>query len=135
MKCAIAACLIGSILTGGAVAQDSKVPLKKGVAVQMAVASHAVEMRAADDPNTTVVAITAEGKVYAGIQPTEVDALGKLSAETVYLKADSRVPYQKVVAVLDALRGKSVVLLTASPANAGSHGITPPYGMKLSVAR
>jgi biopolymer transport protein ExbD len=136
MKSVIEACLVGSILICGVRAQDSqKMALRKGVSVQMPVAIHAVEMRAADEPNATVVAITADGKVYVGIKVTESAALSNLTEETVYVKADSRVPYQKVLAVLDALRAKSVVLLTAPPANAVRQGIVPPYGMKLNVSR
>jgi hypothetical protein len=73
--------------------------------------------------------------VYLGIKATEPSALSSLSEGTIYVKADSRVPYQKVLMVLDALRGKSVVLLTASPDNAVKQGMVPPYGMKLTVPR
>jgi biopolymer transport protein ExbD len=119
-----------------AVAQESPKPaLRKGVSVQMPVAPHAVEMRAADEPNATVVAITADGKVFVGIQPTEPDALSRLSAETVYVKADARVPFQTVLTVLDALRGKSVVMLAASPAIVETANGVPPYGMKVIVSR
>lgn len=136
MKSIIEACLAGSMLICAAGAQDSqRPPLKQGVSVEMPVASHAVEMREADEPNATVVAITAGGRVFVGVKPAEPVALSKLSEGIVYVKADSRVPYQKVVTVLDALRGKSVVLLTASPQNAVKQGFVPPYGMKLSVSR
>ena len=136
MKSLIEVCVVGSILICAAGAQESpKPPLKKGVSVQMPVANHAVEVRAADEPNATVVAITAEGKVYAGIEPTEPGALSRASAATVYLKADARAPYQTVLAVLDALHGKSVVLLAASPANADKTKVVSPYGIKLTVSR
>jgi len=136
MKSVMEACLVGSILICGAGAQNSqKIALTQGISVQMAVASHAVEMRAADEPNATVVAIAADGKVFVGIKATEPGALSNLSEGTVYVKADSRVPYQKVLTVLDALRGKSVVLLTAPPENAARQEIVPPYGMKLIVSR
>jgi hypothetical protein len=36
---------------------------------------------------------------------------------------------------LDALRGKSVVLLAAPPRNLEKAKIVPPYGMELTVAR
>jgi hypothetical protein len=128
----LTACMSVSV-TG---AQDpSKPVMRKGVSVQMAVAPHAVEMRAADEEDATVVAITAEGKVYVGVQPADTAALGKLKAGTVYVKADARVPYQNVLTVLDALRGRPVVLLTASPKNAPKGQIVPPYGVKLTVAR
>jgi hypothetical protein len=137
MKRAIGVCLV---LTGWicvADAQERAQPaLKAGVSVEMPVAGHAVEMRAADEQDATVIAITAEGKIYVGITPAEPGALSGLSAETVYLKADSRVPYQKVLTVLDALHGKSVVLLTATPpANAGRTTPVPPYGMRVTVSR
>ena len=76
MRFVMEACLVGSILICGAGAQDRKIALTQGVSVQMPVASHAVEMKAADEPNAKVVAITAEGKVYVGITATEPGALG-----------------------------------------------------------
>jgi len=136
MKSLIEVCVVGSILICVAGAQESpRRTLRKGVSVQMPVANHAVEMRAADEKNATVVAITADGKVFAGIEPTEPGALSNLSAETVYVKADSRVPFQTVLTVLDALRGKSVVLLAASPANIERAKIVSPYGIKVIVSR
>jgi biopolymer transport protein ExbD len=135
MKSVNRAYWIGAILICGAAAQDAQKVLTKGVSVQMAVASHAVEMRAADEPNANVVAITAQGKVYDGVNATEPGALSNLSGGTVYVKADARAPYQTVLAVLDALRGKSVVLLTAPPENAAKQGMVAPYGMKLTVSR
>jgi biopolymer transport protein ExbD len=134
MRSLIEVSLVGLALICGAGAQDSQqIPLKQGVSVQMSVASHAVEMRAADAPNAQVVAITADGKVYLGVKATDSGALSNLSEGTVYVKADSRAPYQKVLTVLDALRGKSVVLLTAPPENAVRQGIVPPYGVTLIV--
>jgi hypothetical protein len=136
MKLLIEVCVLGSILICVAGAQESpKLALRKGVSVQMPVANHAVEMRAADEPNATVIAITADGKVFAGIEPTESAALSHLSAETVYVKADARAPFQTVLTVLDALRGKSVVILAASPANVARVKIVPPYGIKVVVSR
>jgi biopolymer transport protein ExbD len=132
MKCVIEACLLGSILISATGAQQPV--LRRGIAVEMPVASHAVEMPAADGQGTAIVAITASGQVFVGIERTEPTALGRLSARTVYVKADSRAPYQKVLAVLDALHGKSVVLLSAAPANAVRTGYAPPYGTKLIVS-
>ena len=136
MKSIIQARLLGSILICCASALHSQKPvLRPGVSVEMPVATHAVEVRAADGQKATVVAVTASGKVFAGIEPIEPAALSKLSDATVYVKADSRVPYQSVVAVLDALRGKTVVLITARPGNSTSQGYVAPYGMKLRVSR
>ena len=136
MKTTIQLCALGAILIGAAGSQESATPpLRKGVSVQMPVAAHGVEVRAADQPDSTVVAITAAGKIYSGIEPVEPDALSSLTAATVYLKADSRVPFQTVLTVLDALRGKQVVLLAATPAK--SDGAKPvwPYGIKVTLPR
>lgn len=136
MKSPMEVCVVGLILACAAGAQQSpQAALRKGVSVQMAVADHAVEMRAADEPQATVVAITADGKVFDGIERTEPSALNKLSAATVYVKADSRVPFQTVLAVLDALRGKSVVLLAAPPKTAEGAKSVPPYGVKVTMSR
>ena len=136
MKTMIELCVLGAILIGAAGSQEPARPaLRKGVSVQMPVAAHAVEVRAADQPDSTVVAITAAGKIYSGIEPVEPAALGSLTASTVYLKADSRVPFQTVLTVLDALRGKQVVLLAASPAKPDAAGTLWPYGIKVSVPR
>lgn len=129
--------LVGLILIARAGAQGPPQPaLRQGISVDMPHATHAVEMRAADEPNATTVAITADGTIFVDAQSTEPAALNTLTEETVYLKADARVPYQKVLTVLDALRGKTVVLLTAPPANAVTQQrFVPPYGMKLIVPK
>jgi biopolymer transport protein ExbD len=136
MKSLIEVCVVGSFLICMAGAQETSKPaLQKGVSVQMPVADHAVEMPAADEQHAVVVSITADGKVFTGIEPTEPGALSNLSAETVYVKADSRVPFQKVLTVLDALRGKSVVLLVASPAHVTRVKMVPPFGIRVTVSR
>ncbi len=136
VKSVVRVCLPGLILASVAGGQDSPKPaLRPGVSVQMAVASHAVEMRAADEQDATVIAITANGRVYVGVTPTELNALGNLSAAAVYEKPDARVQYQKVLAVLDALHGRQVVLLTAPPEKIEKGTYIPPYGIKLTVSR
>ncbi|MEZ5398459.1 MAG: hypothetical protein R2729_02255 [Bryobacteraceae bacterium] len=134
-KAMMTAGLAVSILCGVAGAQDPPKPaLRKGVSVRMAVAKHAVERRAADEEQAIEVAITADGKLFAGIEPVQAEALGGVRAGTVYVKADARAPFQNVVAVLDALHGRKVVLLTASPANAAPARLTPRYGIELAVS-
>ena len=136
MKSIIGACLVGSIMLAGADALYSQRPaLKQGISVEMPVAGHAVEIRSADEQSATVIAMTADGRVFVGVEPTEPSAFSRLSERTVYVKADAQAPYQKVLAVLDALRGKSVVLLSAPPENAGRRGYVSPYGTKLVVSR
>ena len=133
MKPATKAYLLGTILIVGICAQTPA--LKQGVSVVMPVVSHAGEVREADGPNAVVIAITASGGVYIGTDPTELAALSRLDARTVYVKADVRALYQTVLAVLDALRGKSVVLLSAPPETAPKQGYAWPYGTKLAIAQ
>ena len=135
MRSLLKACLVGTILMVGTGTSAQKPMLKQGIAVEMAVASHAVEMRAADEENAVVVAITAMGRLFVGITTTEPAALSRLSQRTVYVKADARAPYQIVLAVLDALHGKSVVLISAPPESTPKQGYVPPYGTRLTVSR
>lgn len=127
--------LVAAMAVSGAAQDPSEPVLRAGVSVQMVTAPHAAEMRAADALDATVVAITSTGKVYNGTTPMEVRALGSLAAATIYVKADARAPVQTLVSVLDALRGKTVVLLAAPPASAPKADILPPYGIILAVLR
>jgi hypothetical protein len=46
------------------------------------------------------------------------------------------VPFQVVLSVLDALTGKSVVLLATPPKDVGkAKMVLPPYGVKLFLSR
>jgi biopolymer transport protein ExbD len=135
MKSVLEVCLIAFIMTFLAAAQEpAKPPLRQGISVQMPVANHLVEMPAADEQGATVVTVTANGKVFLGVQPVEVSALSGANQRTTYLKVDARAPYQRVLTVLDALRGHPIVLL-AAPASepSGTQKIVPPYGMKVTV--
>lgn len=121
---------------GAALAQDTYRPvLRAGVSVQMAAADHAVPLPEADAENATVVAITADGKVFSGTTRTDPAKLASQPATTVFVKADARAAFQTVLAVLDALRGKSVVLLSAPPPTAPKDTIVPPYGVRMNMSK
>jgi biopolymer transport protein ExbD len=127
-------CFLGVLFTWAASAQDPSTPvLTAGVSVKMAVASRAVQMREADELDAKVVAITADGKVFNGTTAVEPESLSALKANSVYVKADARAPFQRVLAVLEALRGKRISLLTAPPPNAPPATIVPPYGVPLAT--
>ncbi len=113
--------------------ESAKAPLQAGIHVQMAVASHVVEMPAADQQDATVVSVTADGKMYVGGKPIDRSALSGLKGDTVYLKADARAPYQQVLTILDALHGRSVGLLTAPASKTEKGKMVPPYGLTLTV--
>ncbi len=135
MKTVVGVCLVAWGLVGAAGAQEASKPvLRPGISVAMPVVSQAVEMRAADKEDATVVVLTAEGGLFVGTKPVETGALKWLNAGTVYLKADARVPLQKVLTVVDALRGRPVVLLTAPTVPVKQGRMAPPYGVKLNIA-
>jgi biopolymer transport protein ExbD len=133
MKIMLEVCLVTVAITCVAGAQ-SKPALQQGVHVDLPVAAHAIEMPAADKENATIATLTADGSLFVGTEPAEISALSSLSSGTLYVKADARVPYQTILNVLDALHGKSVVLLTAPSVAAKSAKIAQPYGVKVSLA-
>jgi Biopolymer transport protein ExbD/TolR len=113
--------------------QPSKPALQQGISVEMPVANHAVEMRAADEDSATIVSVAADGNVFVGVESVDVASLSSLKQGVVYVKADAQVPYQKLLTVLDVLQGRTVVLLTA-PAKMKNANIVSPYGVKLTLA-
>jgi hypothetical protein len=134
MKFVLGVCLIAAGMTGMAAAQDPTTPLlRQGISVEMPVAREAVAMPAADEVDATVITLTAEGKLFLGLQPVKIDALARVPASTVYVKADARAPYEKVLTVLDALHGHSIVLLTSPTVKAAPGKISPPYGVRLAM--
>jgi hypothetical protein len=135
MKSVFAACLIAGSLLCVTAQEPYKPALRQGVSVQMPVARRVSEMRAADKQDATIVAVTAEGKVYAGVQPVQVSSLGDLTVKTVYVKADARAQYQVILEVLEALRGKRILLLTASPGKVETGAHLPPYGVEVKLGR
>jgi biopolymer transport protein ExbD len=135
MKSLFVACLIAGSLMFVTAQEQYKPALRQGVSVQMPVARHAVEMRAADEPDATIIAVTADGKVFIGVKPAHLDSLSDLSAGTVYLKADARVQYQEILAVLEALRGKRILLLTAAPGKVETGAFLPPYGVEVKLVQ
>lgn len=109
----------------------SKPALRQGVHVEMATASHAVPMPEADANDATVVSVKDTGEVFIGVHAATLADLKKISASIVYVKADARVRYQSLLGVIDALHGRSVVLL-AQPTTKPPAGETqPPYGISL----
>ena len=143
------ASLISLILAGlpGAVFAQSgaSVPLQRGVSVQLPVTSSAVAVPDADTQNALVVALTADGITYlrANRLPTSALAdsvrniLSTRNDKTLYIKADARVPYARLVEVIDAVQKSGVEGLTFLTAqqDAADQGRRPvsPTGLELRV--
>ena len=143
------ACLV-SLMVGaisGAVCAQSggNVPLQRGVSVQLAVTSNAVAIPNADKQDALVVALTADGTRYLRGEPLPAAALAdrvrsilsNRKDKTLYIKADARVPYARLVEVIDALQKsgvKGLTFLTAQQ-DAADQGRRPvsPKGLEMRV--
>ena len=142
-------CLVAltmTIMPGAVFAQSGIVPLQRGVSVQQPVASNAVAVPNADTQGAPVVALTADGSVYIVAEQIPASALADrvrtmLSArneKTLYIKADARVPYARLVAVIDAVWKSGVeglTLLTAVQPDASTQSGTPllPKGLEMRL--
>jgi biopolymer transport protein ExbD len=138
--------LVMAAMAGAVFAQSGvSVPLQRGVSVQLAVTSHAVAVPNADQPDALVVALTADGSIYLRAKAVPTPDLadrvrGILSTrkdKTLYIKADARVPYARLVEVIDAVQKSGVEGLTFLTAqqDAADQGRTlvSPKGLELRV--
>ena len=121
------------------------VPLQRGVSVQLAVTSNAVAVPNADQPDALVVALTADGSIYLRANPVPTpdladrvrSMLSTRQDKTLYIKADARVPYARLVEVIDAVQKSGVEGLTFLTAqqDTADQGRRPvsPKGLELRV--
>ncbi len=90
--------------------------LQKGISVDMAKVNNPTPMEDADKEDALLVSVMRDGTVYFGADKVTVDSLtGKVKDrltnkvnKEVYLKADARAHYGKVVEVVDAVRAAGV---------------------------
>ncbi|MGA9625689.1 MAG: biopolymer transporter ExbD [Bryobacteraceae bacterium] len=90
--------------------------LSKGVSVDLVKTKNPIPMQAADKSDAILVAVTRDGKTYLGttqITPADLpskvkDLLINRLDKTVFVKADARARYEKVVEVVDNLRAAGV---------------------------
>jgi len=90
--------------------------LSKGVSVDMVRTKNPIAMQAADKTDAVIVAVTRDGKTYLGstqvpaedMAPKVKDLLANRIDHMVFLRADSRARYEKVVDVVDNLRAAGV---------------------------
>ena len=90
--------------------------LSKGVSVDLVRTKNPINMSNADKEDAIVVAITRDGKTFLGSTPTPAadlppkvkDLLTNRLDKTVFVKADSRARYERVVEVIDNLRAAGV---------------------------
>jgi len=90
--------------------------LSKGVSVDMAKAKNPIPMQAADKSDAIVCAVTRDGKTWLNtnqMNPEDMpqrvkDMLANRLDKTVFVKADARARYERVVDVVDNLRAAGV---------------------------
>jgi biopolymer transport protein ExbD len=92
--------------------------LSKGVTVDMVKTNNPIPMQNADKEDAIIAAITRDGKVFlspgvklmpaAELPGAVKDLLANRLDKTVYIKADRRARYEKVVDVVDNLRAAGV---------------------------
>ena len=87
--------------------------LSKGVSVDMVRVRNPISMDDADREDALVVAVTRDGNVFLGRGKIEAEQLGPQVKDvlenridkTVYVKSDARARYERVVEVINILRG------------------------------
>jgi len=90
--------------------------LSKGVSVDMVRTKNPIAMQAADKTDAVIIAVTRDGKSFLGsnlvpaedLAPKVKDLLANRIDHMVFLRADSRARYEKVVDVVDNLRAAGV---------------------------
>jgi len=90
--------------------------LSKGKDVELVKTKNPIAMQAADKTDAVLVAVTRDGKAYLGndlvaaedLPPKVKDMLQNKLDKTVFVKADARARYEKVVDVVDNLRAAGV---------------------------
>jgi biopolymer transport protein ExbD len=127
------------------VAAQQAPPLQRGVSVQMAISRNAVAVPGADTASALVVALTADGTAYLNAEPVPAadlaarvrSVVSTRTDKTLYIKADARVPYSRLVEVIDSVQTSGVdgvTLLTAQQdaADQGRRPV-PPKGLEMRV--
>jgi len=129
----------------GVVFAQQSVPLQPGVSVQMVVTRNAVAVPNADTQDALVVALTADGTAYLGavrlptpaLADTVRSVLSTRNEKTLYIKADARVPYARLIEVIDAVQKSGVEGLTllTTQQDAADRGDkpVPPKGLEMRV--
>jgi biopolymer transport protein TolR len=134
-----------AVVTAMSAAQSNAQAMQKGISVELARTSSAVPVPDADNQDALIITVTDSGKLYCGIDPVTPDTLAeKLKArpshhtQTLYIKADARAPYARVVRVLDAAHTAGVAgvtLLTTQPETPQVGTVVFPEGIEIELAR
>jgi biopolymer transport protein ExbD len=135
------ALLLAAVLFAAPTANTQQ--LKRGVSVQLAVTSNALPMPEADNADAWIVAVTADGSLYFGIDPVSPSDLAdtmkarpRRRDQTLYIKADTRAPFADVRNVLTAAHEvgfNAPVLLTSQTEPAPAGTVVAPKGLEVQI--
>ena len=142
MKNVLEVCLIA--FTAGTLATSAAAQspvMQQGISVELAPTRNASPMRDADSQDAFIVAVTANGSVYLGIDPITLRELAEKAQSTpfrrnqaIYVKADARAQSASVLQVLEATRGLvPQVVLTGQSESTEPVNIVPPKGFDVLV--
>jgi biopolymer transport protein ExbD len=144
MKYVLEVCLIA--FTAGTFAPSLRAQspvMQKGISVDLTPTRNASPMPGADSKDAFIVAVTADGSVYLGVDPITLSELTEKarntplrSSQAIYIKADARTAYGAVLPVLRATRSAAMlpqVVLTSQSESTESGRIVPPEGFPVSV--
>jgi len=117
--------------------------LQRGVSVQLAVTNSAAPMPDADNQDAWIVAITADGSVYFGVDLiTPSDLADKMKTiprrrdQKLYIKADARAPFaivRRVLAAAHEVGFNAPVFLTSQAESPGPGVEVPPRGLEVQI--
>jgi biopolymer transport protein ExbD len=116
--------------------------MQKGVSVQLAVSADAAPMPEADNENAFIVTVTEDGSVYLGVSRIALPDLKEKVRGTplqrgqkLYIKADARAPYARVLEVLDATRtgGMAQQVLLTAHTGPSTPGTIVPQGVEVRL--
>jgi biopolymer transport protein TolR len=93
--------------------------LNNKVNVDLPVTNAAIVMENANKEDSVIVAVTRDGKIFLGADQIQVDSMGATIAskleknpeKKVYLRADNRAKYSKVMDAVDGIRAAGVSAL------------------------
>src|SRR5436190_13044998 len=119
--------------------------LSKGITVDMYKGKNPIAMQDADKSDAVIVAVQRDGKTYlnttqmaaADLPPKVKDILTNRLSKMVFVRADSRARYEKVVDVVDNLRAAGVDqlgLLTDKIEEKAAKGGAPAAGAPATPA-
>ena len=139
LEVCLVASLLVSTITPHSIAQTPA--MTRGISVQMSLANSAEPQPDADKEDARIVTVTATGDVDFGSDPISLADLAQkvrstpfLRRQKLYVKADARITYAKVLQVLNAARTDGIaplVLLTAQSESSTPATIVPPKGLEV----